>query len=220
MIKRVLALYLSFYLVLGGVISVKKAQSQAQEQKLFTIAALDLEPNGVSQVEGKGLSDKLRSHISQLLQQGINLRSKYELIERAQMDKILDQFEVQNIGCVSDSCAVEFGKMLQVDRIVIGSASLIGQTYSVIARIIDVETGKTIGSSDRSLKGSIDDVMTMIIPEVGNDLFLIPQKKSRTKLYIMAGAVVVAAGAGAALMSKPKEGEPVLLPGPPGRPSQ
>ncbi|MCE5252016.1 hypothetical protein LLG96_17570 [bacterium] len=220
MIKRVLTLYLSCYLIIGGVISVKNAGAQAQ--KTYTIAALDLEGNGVSQSEAKGLSDKLRSHISGIMQQGVNLKAKYDLIERTQMDKILDQFAIQNVGCVSDSCAVEFGKMLQVDRIVIGSVNLIGQTYSVTARIIDIETGKTIGSTERSLRGSIDDVLTMVIPEVGNNLFLIPQKKSRTKLYILAGVVVLGAGAGAAMMGGGGGGggetKVEYLPGPPSRP--
>ncbi len=221
MLKRVITLYLSVYLVLGGVISVKMAG--AQENENFTMALLDLEPNQVSQGEAKGLSDKLRSEMSQLIQKSDNLKAGYTIIERTQMDKILDQFEIQNIGCVSDSCAVEFGKMLQVDRILIGSVSLIGQTYSVIARIVDVETGETVGSADRQVRGSIDDLMESVLGEVAADLLLIPvKKKSKMKWYIIAG-VVVAAGAGAAAMgggggdSVP----PVVnLPLPPGRPPQ
>ena len=119
MIKKLLTLYLAVYLVLGGVISVKKAG--AQDDKTYTIAVLDLEANQVSEGEARGLSDKLRSEMSQIIQRGENVKARYEIIERAQMDKILDQFEIQNIGCVSDSCAVEFGKMLQVERILIGS---------------------------------------------------------------------------------------------------
>ena len=221
MIQRVLTLYLSVYLVLGGVISVKMAG--AQEVEHFTMALLDLEANQVSQGEAKGLSDKLRSEMSQLIQKGDNLKAEYTIIERTQMDKILDQFEIQNIGCVSDSCAVEFGKMLQVERILIGSVSLIGQTYSVIARIVDVESSKTVASADRQLRGSIDDVMITLLGEVVTDLVLIPEKKkSNKKWYIIAGVVVAAAGAGAAAMGGGGGGSetPVVqnLPLPPSRP--
>ena len=218
MIKNVLALYLSMYIVIGGFVVVGKAQAQG-EKKTYTLAALDLEAIGVSQVEARALSDKLRSQISQFIQEGVNLKEKYDLIERAQMDKIFDEFKIQSTGCVSDSCAVEFGKMLQADRMVIGSVSLIGQTYSVIARIVDVETSKTIGSTDHSLRGSIDDVMTNIMPQIGNELILV-QKKSKMKWYLI-GAAVAAAGAGAAVMGGGGGGgetPPELLPVPPSRP--
>ena len=218
MIKKALALYLSVYLVIGGFVVVGRAHAQG-EKKTYTLAALDLEAIGVSQVEARALSDKLRSQISQLVQEGVNLKESYDLIERAQMDKIFDEFKIQSTGCVSDSCAVEFGKMLQADRMVIGSVSLIGQTYSVIARIVDVETSKTIGSTDHSLRGSIDDVMTNIMPQIGNELILV-QKKSKMKWYLI-GAAVAAAGAGAAVMGGGGGGgeTPVeLLPLPPSRP--
>lgn len=218
MIKKALALYLSMYLVIGGFVVVGRAHAQ-EEKKTYTLAALDLEAIGVSEVEARALSDKLRSQISQLVQEGVNIKENYDLIERAQMDKIFDEFKIQSTGCVSDSCAVEFGKMLQADRMVIGSVSLIGQTYSVIARIVDVETSKTIGSTDHSLRGSIDDVMTIIMPQIGNELILIPQKKSKMKWYLI-GAAVAAAGAGAATMGGGGGGETpvVLLPIPPSRP--
>jgi len=220
MIKKVLTLYLSVYLVLGGIISVRNGG--AQESESYTMAVLDLEPNQVSLGEAKGLSDKLRSEMSQLIQKGENLKAEYEIIERTQVDKILDQFEIQNIGCVSDSCAVEFGKMLQVDRIVIGSVSLIGQTYSVIARIVDVESGKTVGSADRQIRGSIDDVMITVLGEVAGDLLLKPvKKKSNKKWYIIAGVVIAAAGAGAAAMGGgggESTASGVNLPSPPPRP--
>ncbi|HDY88920.1 MAG TPA: hypothetical protein ENH82_12510, partial [bacterium] len=162
MYRKSLSVVLCFLIGLYGFMSPQK--SFAQYSRTYTLAVLDLEPNGVSQVEARGLSDKLRSHISQLILDRSILKDRYELIERTQMDKIFGQFELQNTGCVSDSCAVEFGKMLQADRIVIGTVSLIGQTYSVITRIVDVESGKTIRSADRQYKGAIDEVLVIEIP--------------------------------------------------------
>ena len=168
MFNKSLSVVLIFLIALYG--SMYPSISSAQNSRNYTLAVLDLEPNGVSQIEARGLSDKLRSHISQLIQNDSNIKIKYELIERTQMDKIFEQFEIQNTGCVSDSCAVEFGKMLQCDRIVIGTVSLIGQTYSAIARIVDVESGRTLRSADRQYKGFIDDVLISIIPQVGYEL--------------------------------------------------
>ena len=137
----------------------------SQEQNVYTIAVLDLEPIGVSQVEARVLSDKLRSDITQIVNSNKYIKAgiaKYKVIERTQIEKIFDQYNIQNTGCVSDSCAIEFGKMLQVDRIVIGSLGLVGNTYLVTPRIVNVETGNTVGSTSQQVRGTIDDVVNLI----------------------------------------------------------
>ncbi|MFC1650749.1 PEGA domain-containing protein [Candidatus Latescibacterota bacterium] len=150
--------------------------SFAQEQKLFTIAVLDMDANGVSTVEAKGLSEKIRTRISWLVNNefyknnpGTNM---YLVVERSQMDKIFEQFEIQNTGCTDISCAVEFGKMLQVDRIIIGSVNLIGQTYNVTTRMIDVGSSQTLSVSEVDYRGSIDGLVGSRIQDVADELLL------------------------------------------------
>ena len=208
MFHKVISIYLSLLIIFTGIIN--PSISCAQDGKEYTLAVIDLVGYEVSLGEAKGLSDKLRSHISQIIRSDEYRykqdKDQYVLVERAQMDKIFDQFDIQNVGCVSDSCAIEFGKMLQVDRIIIGSISLIGNTYSIIARTVDVETGKTVNSADRQYKGEIDYVLNSVIPGVGNDLILGPQRKSRRKWYIMVGAVVIGIAPYMILQDKDKEG--------------
>ncbi len=147
----------------------------AQNSQTYTLAVLDLNANAVALSDAKGLSEKLLSRITWIVKSGQYIRAEtdqYEIIERSQIEKILDQFNIQSIGCVSDSCAVEFGKMLQVDRIVIGSFSLIGRTYSINVRIVDIETGITIKTADKDYKGSIDDIVSSIIQDVADELIL------------------------------------------------
>ena len=217
MIKKVLTLYLSVYLIAGSFAMTGKAHAQ-DEKVTYTLAVMDLVAIGVSEIEARGLSDKLRSQITELVQQGENLKETYELIERTQMDKIFEEFETQSTGCVSDSCAVEFGKMLGADRMVVGSVSLVGRTYSVSARIVNVEDAKVIKASSKSHRGSIDDVLTQVIPEVGNDLILI-QKKSKLMWYLLGAVVIAGGGAGAAMMGGGGgDTPPEDLPVPPVRP--
>jgi len=91
----------------------------SQEANTYRIAVLDLQPIGVSQIEARALSEKLRSSVSQLIETG-DSKDKYTLVERSQMAKTFEQFDIQNTGCTDISCAVEFGKMLSAERIVIG----------------------------------------------------------------------------------------------------
>ena len=222
MLKKLVIIYVSFYLITSGIVPI--ASVYAQDNKVYTLAAITFDAKGVSEIEAEVLSEKLRSHISQLVNspeyKALTDRDQYLIVEQTQIDKILEQFETQNIGCVSDSCAIEFGKMLQVDRIVIGQIGLVGSTYLVSARIIDVESRKAVASSSHEYKGAIDEVISTVILEVGNELFMGKKKKSRKLWYLVGGAVIVGAGAAAALGGGSEEGGeiPVILPGPPGRP--
>ena len=180
MLKKILIVYITFYLVEPGLLPIHSVH--AQDDKVYTLAALTFDAKGVSEIEADVLSEKLRSHISQLVSspeyKAESDKDQYLIVEQTQIDKILEQFEMQNIGCVSDSCAIEFGKMLQVDRIVIGQIGLVGNTYLVSARIVDVESRKSIASSSHELKGSIDEIMSTVILDVGNELFMGKKKKS------------------------------------------
>jgi len=220
MLKKLLVFYMSFYLVLPYVFPIHSAE--AQEKKVYTLAALTFDAKGVSEVEAEVLSEKIRSHISQLVTspeyKAQSDKDQYLIVEQTQIDKILEQFEMQNIGCVSDSCAIEFGKMLQVDRIVIGQIGLVGNTYLVSARIVDVETRKAVATSNREHKGSIDEIISTVIIEVGDELFM-GKKKSRKMWYIVGGALIIGGGAAAALGGGGEEEAVVpVLPLPPGRP--
>ncbi|HDY89469.1 MAG TPA: PEGA domain-containing protein, partial [bacterium] len=169
MMNNVLKFVLLFLLYCFSLFLTPKVSS-AQTEKTYGLAVLDLQAIGISEIEAKALSDMLRSSITRIIiEKSDKTTDSYELIERSQMDKIFEQFEIQNTGCTDLSCAVEFGKMLNVERIVIGSVSLVGSTYMVIARIVDVESSRTIYSVDRKQRGEIDNVIDLM-PLVGHEL--------------------------------------------------
>ena len=145
------------------------ASVHAQENE-YGLAVLDLQPNGVSETESRVLSDVLRSSILKVIQeQRSKVKGSYTLIERSQMDKILEEFEVQNTGCTDVSCAIEFGEMLNAERIIIGTVGLVGSTYIVVARIVDVETSTTLVSVDRTVPSPVDNVIKLM-SAVGHEL--------------------------------------------------
>ena len=168
---------ISILIVLMGYYAPCSSSAQEiKEGKTYTIAVLDMEAREVSESTVKSLTDVLRYQIAQLVQseeyQSKKDAARYQLIERSEMEKILDEFKIESVGCVSDSCAVEFGKILQMDRMIVGSIGLVGQTYTVSVRMIDVETSKTIAIANRNTKGFVDDILSTLIPEVARDLFL------------------------------------------------
>ncbi len=142
----------------------------AQETNAVGIAVLDLQANGIAESEAVALTEMLRAGISKTIkEQSAKITENYNFIERSQMDKIFDEFEIQGTGCTDISCAIEFGKMLNVDKIVLGSVSLVGSTYMVIVRTVDVKTGKALTSVDRKQRGIIDNVIDLM-PIVAHEL--------------------------------------------------
>ena len=132
------------------------------------LSVLDLDVKGVSREDGKILSDKLLSTISDLMG---NNNDMYILLERTQMDKILKLLELHRIFPGSESSAVEFGKIFPVKNIVVGSVELDGETYIIKVRLMDVETGKSVRSAEKQYRGPIDDVLVTVIPGTGKELF-------------------------------------------------
>lgn len=144
--------------------------TDAQEKQTYGLAVLDLQAIGISETEALSLSEILRSSISSVLSEKKDkIKANYKLLERTQMEKILDEFKIQSTGCTDVECAVEFGKMFAVDQIIIGSVGLVGSTYTIIARIVDVETGTIISIVNRKQRGEIDSILDLI-PLIGQEL--------------------------------------------------
>ena len=130
----------------------------------IVLAVIDFEGKGVTQIEASALTDKLRTEI-------INL-GNVTLVERGEMDEILQEQGFQQTGCVSSECMVEVGLLLGATQIVGGSISRVGNTFSVSARIIDIETGKIINSANYDYSGVIDELLISGMRNISQLLFL------------------------------------------------
>jgi len=199
MFRKALSIILIFLLLFIGF--PLPPSSYAQDNDEYTIAVLDLDANGISESEARSLSNSLSLQVSRVISSEKYKDTSniiYTVVERSQMDKVFDQFEIQNTGCTDLSCAVEFGKMLSVERIIIGSVGLVGETFTLNTSIVDVETAQIINVAGYKLRGQIDELLDVGIPEVVNELLGV--KKSRKKFYIIAVAAVAVVTAAAILL--------------------
>jgi len=115
------------------------------------LAVLNLEPVGLSDTEAKVLTQRLTSKMIEL--------SDYTVVERANIDKILKEQKFQHSGCTDSECAVEIGQLLNADITTIGTVSKFGNTYTIDARIINVESGEAIQSATFTHSGEIDELI-------------------------------------------------------------
>lgn len=178
--------------------------------RLPNIAVATLESRGVNAEEVGVIADNLASKLQQ--------SGKFRVMERSQMQQILKEQSFQQSGaCDQGQCAVEMAKLLGIDRIMIGSVGKVGSTYSLSLRLVDVATGEALRSSARTRKGSIDEVLTELVPEAVADFTdgavvsqtassgtAAPSESSESKggswWPWIAGGAVVAGGATAAIL--------------------
>ncbi len=122
------------------------------------IAVLDFDGIGISQTEATALSNRLRNELFRL--------GRFEVVDRGMMENILSEQDFQQTGCTSNDCLVEVGRLLGARQMVGGSVSKVGGTFTVSARLVDVETGKVLSVSDFDLRGELDDMLTSGMAQV------------------------------------------------------
>jgi len=116
------------------------------------IAVMDFDGFGISQVEAIALTNRLRNELFRL--------GAFDVVDRGMMENILNEQNFQMVGCTSNECLVEVGRLLGAKQMMGGSISKVGNTFSVSARLVDVETGRLLAVSDYDLRAEIDDMLT------------------------------------------------------------
>ncbi len=116
-----------------GIILFRVISVSAQEQKI-NLAVAEFEARNVSQMDAVTISDFLRTELVKT--------AVFNVVDRSNMQKILAEQRFQMTGCTNQECAVQMGKILNVQKIVIGSLAKMVGIYYITANIIDVETGQ------------------------------------------------------------------------------
>jgi len=132
-------------------------------KKLPYIAVMDLRAPGVE----AGAAEAITSHLaSELVRSGA-----FRVMERSQMDKILAEQGFQKSGaCEKSECEVELGKLLSVDRIVVGDLGRVGTRYTLSARMIHVQTGEIQISVTETGAPSLEETSSELVPLIADRL--------------------------------------------------
>ena len=112
------------------------------------IAVIDFEFIGVSKDDAKAITRRFTTEMIKL--------EVYQVLERIEMKKILEEQKFQYSGCVDMKCAVEIGKMIGAKYMVVGSVSKVGDSYSIDSRMINVKTSESYISANFIHQGQVD----------------------------------------------------------------
>ncbi len=119
-----------------------------------TVAVVDFEGRGISSLEAQTLTDRFRTAVA--------TTGVVRLVERRMMAELLDEQGFQQVGCTSDECAIEVGQLLGVEYILGGAIGKVGETFTIDARMISVETGITERVKELTYEGKVDGLITEI----------------------------------------------------------
>jgi len=144
------------------------------------IAIIDFEGIGVTEDEAKALTQRLTSEL-------INLEI-YQVVERAEMKRLLDEQKFQYSGCVSTKCAVQIGMMIGAKYMVVGSISKLGSSFSVDSRLLNVETSEAYYSGSYTHKGEIDGLLSIGMKSIAHQLCGMPFDKTSTATNNLSGS--------------------------------
>lgn len=179
------------------------ASLQAQDVQKLTIAVLPLSTKGgVTENEAGTLSDRLRSEL-------VNL-GKFSVVERGQMNAILEEQGFSQSGCIGSECAIEAGKLLGVRLMVTGDVGKIGNVLTIDVRMFDVTTGKIVRAIQEDYSGDVSGLLG-VMKTIAHKLAGVKEEKKKSGgfpwLWVTLAAVVIGGGTAALLMGGGDGGE-------------
>jgi TolB-like protein len=86
----------------------------------------------------------------------------FRLIEREQIRKVLLEQDFGNTERVSEDAAVQIGKLLKVEYILIGSIAKLGTKFVITARVINVSRGDTAAAAPTKKANSAEEIDTVV----------------------------------------------------------
>ena len=94
----------------------------------ITLAVLDF--------EGKNTSQETAEAVTELLRTSLFNTGRFTVVERAKVAQILEEQQFQSSGLTHMDQAVEIGRLLNVQKIMAGSLSRLGETFVMNTRIV------------------------------------------------------------------------------------
>jgi curli biogenesis system outer membrane secretion channel CsgG len=143
--------------------AAEQTTQKQQPETLPTLAVHNLEGHGLTESEAMTLSDVLRSRLMET--------KKYKVMERSEMETILNEQAFQQSGaCTEEACIVEMGQLLGIEQILAGSIGKVGKAFSINVRIISVKSGEIIKSVSHNYTGPIENLLTSEITVVAKKI--------------------------------------------------
>lgn len=102
-----------------------------------------LDPRSKEQGLGLVIADEIASTLAR--------DHRIPLVERAHLKAVLDEMALQQTGITDDARAVKLGEIANADMLIVGQVGLLGDSYQINARLLEVATAHVDGTATATL---------------------------------------------------------------------
>jgi hypothetical protein len=126
------------------------------------LVVYDLESNDQYRTVALILADALREEVFKLKQ--------FVLVNREDLQKVLEEMALQQTGLIDEKLAVRTGKGLAANQVVTGRLGLLGNTFVMQAKRVDVETFSTLGIASMKYTEGQEEAALNRLPDFARSL--------------------------------------------------
>ncbi len=105
--------------------------------------------------------DYLSEGLAEMLMTDLANQPDITVVERERLDEVLQEHALGGTGITDPEEAIEVGRILKLDLMIMGSLTMVGESMRLDAQVLGVETGEILGGV-RAESGSIDGVFEML----------------------------------------------------------
>ncbi len=101
-------------------------------------------------------SGNIPKHIAILIRENITTyliqTNKYTIVERSEISKIIKEHKLSTSDLASKNRAIKIGKLVSARGVITGTVIKTGNTYNVIIRLVDTQTGRIVRTAKKEFK--------------------------------------------------------------------
>ncbi len=137
-----LCIFLAF---LSGCAALKKSEP-AEPSADAAVAVWDLEDLSVN----PGLFADMTGMLSGQIIETVKQKSQHQVIERQRLLMVLEEQNIGSSSLADESVKLRLGKLAGARLMIFGAYQVVGKTMRVDVRLVDVETGKILKTSEKT----------------------------------------------------------------------
>lgn len=173
--------------------------TEAAETRRITAATLAVLPFQANEELSR---KKVNFAVSEILTKSFLKLGKFTVMERAQLEEVLEEQKLGLSGAMDSTTAAEIGKLAGARFLVLGNVIQIGNSYQLTSKLVDAETGEMISSE-------IIEVPIKTFNEEANPYLVLVPENEAIGIYVESG---LAAASGKALPSVTTAGGTTFTP--------
>jgi len=134
-------------------------------------AALPLPKAAIYPLAQIGTDSSSAQVLTEALAMEVLRTGQARVMERSQIQAILaEQGFTQSGACSANECAVEIGRLLGVDRMVVGSLGKVDDVVVLNARLIDMSTGEVLSVASRRTRNGVAGLLGADVTAIAQEL--------------------------------------------------